>query len=164
LTEYERLKGIVGLQGSALEVSVEVVLKKLGLVFTPTGTNKEDGNLQIKSGYSIPVEIKGHERKGSSERDLRQVIARLDDSSSTQKLRGLLIVNPFFRLTGVEEKGKKVFESSVVEQAKLFGIALLDTRVLLEFLEDHLVNKTNSLSEAIAEGGGLIKYRSSVKR
>lgn len=158
LGEYDRLKGIVAFKGKPLEKAVDAALKTLGLVYAPTETNKEDGNLSLSEKLSVPVEIKGHETKGSSEKDLRQVIARLKDETADNPVRGILIVNPYYNLSEEEQSGKKAFESSVVEQAKAFHIALLDTRVLMKYVVDQLSGKGNALLGTLSQTAGEVPH------
>lgn len=157
--EYVNYKGIIGLQGSALEQSVDKVLNKLGLNFSLTGTNKEDGNVQISENINIPVEVKGHETKGSSERDLRQVISRLRDDSVGQFARGILIVNSYYKISEAERAKKKTFESSVVQQAKAFDIILIDTKILIEYLNDQLEYGNSYFLDAIKQTQGELIYK-----
>ncbi len=159
LREYDQLKGLVAFKGKSLEKCVDVALKKLGVDYESTNTNKEDGNLALTAETKIPVEIKGHETKGSSEQDLRQVIARLKDTSVDQSVRGLLIVNPFYNLPDEERGKKKAFESSVVQQAKAFNIVLLDTRVLLEYVADQLDSGHNQLLTTLAKASGEMSHQ-----
>ncbi len=142
---YQEFKGIVAFKGKSLEYCVDIVLKKLSIAYEPTNTNKEDGHLTLVDNLVVPVEIKGHETKGASENDLRQVIARLSDQTADKNVRGVLIVNPFYTLPEEEQASKKAFESSVIEQAKAFNIALLDTRILLQYLIIQLEEGNNAL-------------------
>lgn len=158
LKEFEKLKGVVAFQGKPLEKAVDLALGKLGLEYEPTETNKEDGNIALTASLKVPVEIKGHETKGSSERDLRQLIARLKDHTADQPVRGILIVNPFYTLSREEQSGKKAFEPSVVDGAKAFHIALLDTRVLLKYLIDQFKTGKNSLSATLTSTAGVTPY------
>ncbi len=159
LAEYEQLKGVVAFKGKTLEQCVDHALKKLGIDYAATETNMEDGNLTLAAGLQVPVEIKGHDTKGASEQDLRQVIARLTDDTREETVRGILIVNPFYKLQEAEQASKNAFESSVVQQAKAFRIALLDTRVLLKYASDHLKNETNTLQSVLSTTPGEIPYR-----
>lgn len=158
LAVYDELKGVVALKGKPLEHCVDSALKKLHIDYEPTETNKEDGNLVLAASLRVPVEIKGHETKGASEQDLRQVIARLSDETADEAVRGILIVNPFYTLAEEEQAVKKAFESSVVQQAKAFKIALLDTRVLLKYVADQLKDGVNDLLGALSTTTGETSY------
>lgn len=161
LAGLEQLKGIVAFKGKPLEKCVDAALKKLGVDYDPTETNKEDGNLTLAANLKIPVEIKGHETKGASEKDLRQVIARLKDETVSQSVRGLLVVNPFYTLSETEQSKKKAFESSVIQQAKAFNIALLETRVLLKYVADQLKDGSNQLLAMLAKNSGEVPHQKS---
>lgn len=159
LDEYEKLKGIIAFKGKTLEQCVDIALAELGIDYVPTNSNLEDGTIGLQENYDVPVEIKGHENKGSSERDLRQLIVRLTDDTADKAVRGVLIVNPFFNISKQEAEKMKVFESSVIQQAKAFKIVLVDTRILLKYVAEHLKNDSNLLLAELLTTSGELKFK-----
>lgn len=159
LNIYEQFKGVVAFKGKTLERCVDAALKKVGIDYEPTETNKEDGNLELADDFRVPVEIKGHEARGASEDDLRQLIARLRDETAGQPVRGVLIVNPFYKLPDQERSNKKAFENSVVQQATAFNVALLDTRTLLKYVADQLKDSDNNLQATLTTTTGIVPHQ-----
>lgn len=162
LEKYNYYKGLLTEQGRTLEDLVSNAFEELDVPLMRrqvTGAGLREDFVLSEGQFAIPIEVKGH-RKGMSERDLNQLIARLGVPQEKPKYlcRGVLIGNPW--MEEKPSKRKKAFESSLVEIAGIYHIRLLSTRELLNAVVAKIQNDplAGSFKKTLLSDSGIVSF------
>jgi hypothetical protein len=158
IEEINSKKGILAFTGKPLERSVKKVCKELGLTIGGVDVYEEDGTLEL-DGNSIPVEIKGH-NGGITMEDVRQVIERVNKAKVKDGIpvKGILFANPYAE-TPLDKRGAD-FHYNIIEAAKPWGICLIGTHVLFEYLNEFQTYDKTLLPEKILKTVGVLEFQS----
>jgi len=138
LAQIEIFKKLLYSQGAELEDVVEKSLALLGIVVKkPSIPNVEDRFFETPDNQKIYFEIRGVNRL-MNENDLSQLIKRVAEKpvSSSYKTRGVFVFNHQNNTRPTERE--KAFHHNIENQAKSFGLCLIESKTLFKLVESKL--------------------------
>jgi len=157
LREIEEVKRLVYTKGKVLKKAVAFALKEIGfeIDILPDGT-LPDLKIADEERKAI-VEIKGHEKRQSTRRDILQILGYISETDTTEK--GIVISNHELAKKP-SERSRKAFTPGAIQLAERNDISLISCtelyKVTMQVLEGKL-RDTSKIREKIMGGSGIVK-------
>jgi hypothetical protein len=159
---HNRYKGIVTTSGNALqEITTHILRTFFRLNLRDQEQYVEDAIIYNDSGTDaiLVVEIKGV--KGGLKREhVTQVEAHRDRLGILDSVPGLLIINDFMEIDGLEERKQKRFDQQHLNHAQKLNIKILRTSTLLEIMlgEEQNPERKELLLDLCVNANPLVLY------
>jgi hypothetical protein len=160
--ELERHKAILSASGEQLRQQVLDVLREyFGLNVTGDDNNVEDAVIRDGEHALYVVEVKGV-RGGLKREHLNQIDSHRERLSLTADTAGLLIVNDFMEIEGLEQRSAKQFDAQHLKHAVDLNIRILRTTTLFELMLDiehlQIQERAGRFLSACSEAQPLLKH------
>ncbi|MDY6850603.1 MAG: hypothetical protein SV487_00800 [Thermodesulfobacteriota bacterium] len=164
IAALRKYKGILTQSGEALKDTVVDVLRSFfNLSVSDVEDFKEDALINDKDGHPIAVvEIKGT-KQGVKLGYISQLDSHRDRSNLGTDIPGLLIINDFMGVEGIQNRRDKDVAKEQVKRAMNMNVLIVRTihlLFLMRILEDRH-DRGECLLESCRQGGGLLRINES---
>lgn len=154
VAKWQRYRGVLTSSGRLLnEIAVEILRDFFGLNLNSKEAYIEDAMICSASGErEYVVEIKGVSA-GIKREHINQLDSHRERLGLNDQIPGLLLINDFADVAGLEARKSKPIDSQHLEHAKRLNVRILRTTTLIEFMQlvESQANRGEALMTALAQ-------------